>query len=251
MKNKILKKKKGFTLIEVLLGLLIFSIISLGLYNTFRTGILLDRRGSGLTQLFQQVRWALEQLTEELEGARYYDFSGSYEDKTSFFGDQSKMTFFIAEDDGLKVIEYSLAEPDFGKIVKTVIGKKVKKLKSLTLSYSEKNNVRFLIRKELSFAESLQEDSKSEGEKEVLITKVAEGGLSFKFGEIDKNEFSQELVWHDEWEGPYVPSAVRVELALLHPDKKSENIRLTRDIIIPIGGVNEKDEEKKQKNTGF
>ena len=142
------KNNYGFTLIEMLLGVIIFSIIAVTVYATFSSGMQLNRRAEHVNTIAREVRWVFDNLTEDLENARFYDFSKSYPDKIAFQGKSDRMDFLLAGPDGLRVVSYYLDEPDFGRVVKTVVGKRVKKLSSVLSNYTEKSNVRFLVRQE-------------------------------------------------------------------------------------------------------
>lgn len=60
--NYLFIKPTGFTLIEILIGLSIFTIIITSIYATFRQGISVFRRSEEKIALYQEVRLALEEI---------------------------------------------------------------------------------------------------------------------------------------------------------------------------------------------
>ena len=117
------KINSAFTLIELLLGLSIFSVVSLCLYASFSTGIHLSRRSEKNNKIYREIRWALEQMSLDLENAVFYDFSNSYPGKLSFIGEDEKISFLLPSDEGLKVVSYYHMKPSESKIHQTLIGK--------------------------------------------------------------------------------------------------------------------------------
>ena len=105
---------KGFTLIEVLVGLIIFALISVSLYNSFHIALKLKERSLDTNKVFREARWTMAQLDGDLENAVWYDFSGSYEEKSSFTGNENEICFVIHTPEGLKVVWYYLKSNSSG-----------------------------------------------------------------------------------------------------------------------------------------
>ena len=95
---------KGFTLIEVLMALLIFSIIALTLYSTFSTAILAWRRAKDVNRVYREAKLSLDLISTSLKNAEFFDFSRNYPDLKLFNGEVDKISFYISSDFGLKKI---------------------------------------------------------------------------------------------------------------------------------------------------
>src|SRR5208337_1336925 len=74
----LLMTKKGFTLLEVLIGVVIFSLIIGAVYSTFRAGLQMYKVGSTEKQLFQEARTLTDFTQRDLRSIpaideTYYD----------------------------------------------------------------------------------------------------------------------------------------------------------------------------------
>src|SRR3569833_3026891 len=85
------KQEHSFSLVELLLGLLIFSIIALTLYSMFSTGLKVDEKSHYISQSYQEARLSFDMLSQDLENAFIYDTSASYPDQLSFVGDPAHL----------------------------------------------------------------------------------------------------------------------------------------------------------------
>lgn len=65
-------RKPGFTLIEVLVALTIFSLIALGLYSAFRTGVMSSQRMDEMFEQAQSVRALATRMEIDLTNAFAY-----------------------------------------------------------------------------------------------------------------------------------------------------------------------------------
>ncbi|MFA5339578.1 MAG: type II secretion system protein [Candidatus Omnitrophota bacterium] len=80
------KRRAGFTLVELLIAMLIFSIVSISIYLSFNVGIRAWQKGEGSYRSRQEVRYLLGTLSRELRNAvnsQVIVFSGSA-DSVSF-----------------------------------------------------------------------------------------------------------------------------------------------------------------------
>ena len=77
-------------------------------YSTFWGGLKLGQRSSHVHELYQEARWFLNGLSQELENMVLYNFERSYPDKVAFIGQETSIQLMLPTSDGLKVIRYYL-----------------------------------------------------------------------------------------------------------------------------------------------
>lgn len=134
-------KKTGFTFIELLIAISIFSVIAASLYSVFNTGVFAWRRLSVATDIYQQSRIALELMGNEI--ANYLPSQ-----KVKLQGDTEKISFLGKVNnegaDRLKRISFFL-EPSTNTLMrsqedfKSVLNK-LSSENSATLSSEEDEN---------------------------------------------------------------------------------------------------------------
>jgi len=221
--------RRGFTLIELLLGIVIFSIAALTIYATFSAGIAISHRSEKGGEVYREIKMAFNLMTTELENMVPYNFSESYPEQKSFTGAEDKITFILPTAKGLKVVSYSLMDPEESSVTKTLMGQRHSKNVSVTNS-EEINRVKYLVREETDFIDYLQ--GGNETETEILATHVEEDSLKFSYAYLE-DEKSENIVWKSEWDSDYVPLGVRVEINFL--PSGGQSIPLTKNILIPTG----------------
>ena len=237
---------KSFTLIELLLGLVIFSFIGLVIYSLLASGIRLSQQFEKENEIYREMRWTVELMAREMENMVYYDFSGSgtepkssYRDKTAFKGTSDEISFLLDIKNHLKVVQYGLSKPTEGKVYKTIIGSVYRTNVSQTLVLQLNRKIAYLVREEENFADALQENAEQNKDFEILSTHLQEGGLKFSYGYYEKD--STTLSWRTDWDKNYLPKAVRMEFTFVWPDedkneKPADNprlIHLAYDVFIP------------------
>jgi len=231
------EKCHAFTLIEVLLGLTIFAIIALSLYNTFASGLLLERRSKTLGRVYREATWSLNRMAEDLENMLPYNFAGSYPEKTAFSGDEKKTTFLLGSNEGLKVVSYYIQTPETATIHKVIIGERTKRNKAITVRKEEREaRVAFLVREERSLTDYLQSVVQSQDEDvEIMSSRIKEGGLSFQYAYKEGQESTAEIEWKSTWKGKEIPAGVRIQMIFLSMDKSNKPVSFERTVFIPPG----------------
>ena len=60
------KNVRGFTLMELLVALSIFSVVVLAIYSTFSVGMTARERGEKASDLYQEARMILDRMATEI-----------------------------------------------------------------------------------------------------------------------------------------------------------------------------------------
>jgi len=225
---------KAFTLIELLLGLSIFSIIALCVYSTFSGGIRLAGISQDQTKIYRDIRLTLNLIEKELENAVGYDFSGSYPEIPAFKGDSDQITFLLGSDEGLKAVSYYLVPPESGTIHKILIGKTHSKNIAIDMDYRQETSAHYLVRKERSFADYVNNDRDENAEVEIISMEVERDGIQFRFG-YEESEADGTLSWTNNWDSKGIPRFVTVEINFILDEKKDRIFTVKKDMVIPSG----------------
>ncbi|MDP8230507.1 MAG: prepilin-type N-terminal cleavage/methylation domain-containing protein [Candidatus Gorgyraea atricola] len=95
-------KKKGFTLIELIISVTIFSIVIVSVYGVFYMGLKTWRRAQGEKSL-QEIRMAFLKMEKELKNTFFFS-------DTKFKGTSKDMSFPLVVSDKVYTITYSVNE---------------------------------------------------------------------------------------------------------------------------------------------
>lgn len=229
------KNRSGFTLIEILLSLTIFSVIALTLYSTFATGMQLARRSENAAKIYREIRWSLERMKTDLQNTVDYDFRRSYPDRRVFTGKPDRVSFLIATDQGLKRVTYSLKAPEQNVIYQAIMGRHHSRNISQYTNYREQRNIYLLVREEQSFVDSLQEEEARNVQSDIVSTSLLEGGLEFSYPFLEGAGDNPRIVWKGAWEERYLPAAVHVKMRFINYENKEVPIIVEQDIFVPTG----------------
>jgi prepilin-type N-terminal cleavage/methylation domain-containing protein len=222
----------GFSLIELLLGVSLFSVVALSAYGTFFAGVKLSRYAREADTSSREIRWAFDLISRELENAVFYDFSGSYPQRSAFEGRGDQITFILAEGNGLKAVSYYLAAPEDGAIHKIIVTERHARNRDVTIRNKQFDRAHYLVRKEMDFVDYLDETSTVSPSVEIITARVKESGLRFSYGYAGEDG----LIWKDAWQGGgSIPQAVRVEMDALPAAEQQSPLKVLRDIFIPHG----------------
>jgi len=237
-----MNKNKGFSFVEVLLALGIFSIVGLCIYSTLFNAIRLNAKSKYQNGAYREMWYSLRLITKELEGMVAYDFSGSYKDeeeKKAFTGLKDELSFCCATDKGVKVIRYYLQKPERTYIHRTVIGKTYKKNVNTTFNRRRREvQLNYLMRQEIDFMDYLQDKEWKAYEKqaEIIASDIKENSLEILYG-YQVSEESAQVDWKDEWDLIEIPSHIRIKLTFVSKNEKGvqQLIPVQKDIYNPMG----------------
>jgi len=229
-----MKNKSAFTLIELLLGLTIFALISATAYSVFSGGIKLSNRADKHNLVYREANMAFDLMALDIKNAVNYNFTNSDPEKSPFVGEEHFISFLHATEDGLKVISYHLITPQFDSIYRTIIEGAYRRNIDIVTGSISTDRVNYLIREEQMLIDYLNEGIDDKKDIEVIATKVRARGLRFRFGYMIDEE-AQAVEYREQWDNPFVPSSIKIEMDFVNEREKNLSFTLARDIYIPTG----------------
>lgn len=228
--NYFYSRTNAFTLIEMLLGIIIFAVISAVLYNTFWIGLKVDRASNDINRSLYEIKTAFELAANDLENLFFYDFSASYPTKTSFTGSSNKMSFLAVSSGKLQRVYYYTSIPDGSRTSQLIIGQRTDKKSTAPLE--------FLLRHEEGMIESLKESKHNESTGEVVAAGIKKDSFKINYGQIKRNSSGyiitpKEIEWFNEWKKNSIPDALRFEVVLFDIKNPTEGLSLKREFYLP------------------
>lgn len=208
-------KRAGFTLIELLIAFSIFAVIAVTLYSTFFAGISVWKRSGESSDIYQDIRIALDDIARDLKNMLYFtkDKESSY-----IFSGTAEETVFMTLAEGAS--EEMTAEKE---IVKT--------------SYSFDAAKGELVREAAGIALGFDTDR---AEKEVLLKGVQDFGFEYCY---DSGDDDEPYLWQAEWKDDDMktPRGVRVTIFLKGGKGARDAAKISRVIFIPTGVLGKKE----------
>ncbi len=197
------KSLTGFTFIELLISISIFSVIAVALYPTLNTGLQAWRRGQRSCDLYQVARIALDDIAGELRPAKVIHFS-----ELGFVGQKDNLSFPVV---------VNVSSP--GESKNFEIGK--------TSFYLDEE---VLLKKKQTFIQSISDDQL---ESEELAANVKQLGFLYSYkSESDLSAYS----WKDSWGiADSLPQAVKITLILADARQPDKEISFHKTVFIPTG----------------
>lgn len=213
-------KKAGFTFIELIIAVMIFSIIAVSIYATFHAGIKVWLKTSPMIEANQSLRMFYSTISLDLKNAiAYYGkdevitkpgFGQSYEGNINFEGKHDKMSFITV---------INVSDPETGTREELV-----------RVSYIYDSNAKMIKRLIATKKEGLNEENAKYYE---MLSGVEDKDFGFEYCYRDTMSGSDyEYEWKDEWADKNVqktPRGVRI---------KAGGFKKT--IFIPSGELGEK-----------
>lgn len=228
-------KKQAFTLIELLLALVLFSIIGLALYSVFASGIKVSKMSNDDVAVYREARWALEIIARDLENMTAYHTSKDEDVSSGFLAQENAITFILRTPQGLKQVKYYLENPQSATVHKTLIGNTYAKNVDVVFEQTHYQQVNYLLREENALVSAFNEEEGESFEREMIASNIKPEGLRFSFG-YQKGEENVSYEWKKDWEQEGVPANVRVELDFLIMDEKEQKtLEVYKDVFIPHG----------------
>lgn len=226
LKSKMEKHRKsilniiGFTLLELIIAITIFSISAIAIYTSFNVGIHAWRKADDSYKLRQQARHAFNAIARDLRSSLSFTLKGPDDLlMDSFEGSLNKVSFWRsvrAQDSKSKVISKITYIVEEDKKADLNNEKGTKSLYRILQSYEE-----FI--------------GGEEGIKSLLVAGVSDLKIEYAYLANEKIE------WGEEWkkQGSKIPFEVRVSLSFpsLNED---EVVEFSEKIIIQTGSLVEK-----------
>jgi len=191
-----IRNTQGFTLIEVLTALSVFSLVAVAIYSVFSTGIAAREKGESASSLCQDARIALDRMSKELRntaGVSLYRFVGSPD-----------------------MISFPTLEERRGHLEICYV--------TYYLETKEGNGSKTLRRTEETPVEGKSEPRD-------IASSVAEVKLTYRYKAADTGSYE----WCDSWDSSLqasYPLDVRISLTLTEHD--GHQIPFTKTVHIPI-----------------
>lgn len=192
----LMRKNRGFTLIEMLIVSLIMSVISLGLYVTLNSGI----------KVWQRIN--NQQLAAEDVNIFFDKFASDLRNSLPFTDIN-----FIGTENGLS----------FPSIIKSQ-RLKVRTIGQVLYAYDSRTGLLNRQQKDYSQIYNLEEVTPSATLKNIK-------SLLFQYYVYDKER--KEYFWHNEPLPEQIPQAVRIEF---ESQDGAKTIRFTKTVTIPVNG---------------
>jgi len=228
-------KIKGFTLVELILGLAIAAIIGLCVYNMFWQAMKLDDKMRHVHENYMEVLMADQAFSHDLENAITLDFSASYPDSVIFDGQKTEFSFLTQTPKGIKRVRYYSGLLDQNGVTKTMIGRVTNPSNNMAKGPLP---VEFLLRQESSLADWLNETT-DETSTQIVAAGLKKESFNCLYAPFVKDlhtSGSKGIDYKDSWDSKGLPLAVSCNFILYDPKNPQEGLMFKRDIFLaPVG----------------
>ncbi len=188
-------RKAGFTLIEILLALLIFTIITGSLYFSIHVGLESIKRGKANFEVFQDLRICTRELQRDLRGLFYEPLV----ELETFRGCESSFSVICYKVSGLYKVSYYPGGNSFFRSIQKLFFTRTK-----------------------------------EGEEIIQLSKDRIYELSSSLKKVNFEYLNADGNWQNEWDvNKQYPQAVKVTFLFVDNEKVEHEFQNT--ISIPIG----------------
>jgi prepilin-type N-terminal cleavage/methylation domain-containing protein len=214
------KNSRGFSLVELLLGLAIAAIIGVCVYNMFWSAVKLDDKMRRVHDNYMEVLMADQGLTHDLENAISLDFSSSYPDAVIF--------------DGQKEVRYYSGLLDNNPVAKSMIGRVVNPQNSEMNSTKASLPIEFLIRQESSLSDWLNETT-TETSTQIVAVGLKRESFNCVYAPFVKDlhtSGSKGIDYKDSWDDKGLPMAVSCSFILYDSKNPEAGLMFKRDIFL-------------------
>ncbi|MBN3038729.1 MAG: prepilin-type N-terminal cleavage/methylation domain-containing protein [Candidatus Omnitrophica bacterium] len=207
----------GFTLVELIISVTIFSVAATAIYSVFSNGVAAWRRGNSNKKYARNIRITSEKMARDLRNT--FEFNDIPFDAESDFMMFPGLILARTEKKGKEEVK------DYYQVGK--------------ITYFYNQNKKALCKEERSFLEIASESDKRKiGEGEVLIEQVK--SAEFEYCYLDNATGDYE--WKDDWkedEQDSIPQAVKMKLTF---EKEIQPESFEKIVFIPIGTGEQKKE---------
>jgi len=195
------KDYQGFTLLELLIAVTIFSIVSIAIYSSFSVGIRAWRKAEESYKVRQEARHALEDIGYELRTAVNFT-------PVPFEGSSDCVSF--------------------SRVLKSS-NKYSEGIFKITYTFDAQAKSLYYILQ--TYEETVKEE---EGTKSILTSGIS--GFQLKYAYLDGDE----VIWMDDWQSDEVDIPFGVKVSLFYPSQnEGQDIEFSETILIPTGVLKE------------
>ncbi len=188
--------KKGFTLLELLIGMSVFAIVAASVYSSLYMGVKVWKQEESLDQTMQEAALSLKVMERALRCA----FLNPENEQIVFVGLGERIDFFSTSPEG-----------DIEKV-------------AFFLHSNEGDNFFSLLRSRKKY---MRLDDEEDAQEEVINTKIRE--LRLKYFSRDEN------IWYENWpETSILPDQVSIEISFAPANNKSGSYDLVKYVNIPM-----------------
>lgn len=195
-----MKSREGFTLLELLLAVTIFSVIAVALIATFNAGIKILRRSEESMRQHQDLRYALDEVALDLRNALLAELPQAEAETEEIEGEEEEVYYFSGSSTGF----------DFMTLKDVYDEDKIKR---------EVCRVRYFLREgaPLKFVRSVSSASAgyasgADANEELISDIIKSVEVSYAFEPHDEDMPPE---WHDNWEMPEaIPAGVKIRFDL-------------------------------------
>lgn len=221
----------GFTLVEVLLAVVIFSVVGLSLYGSFAAGTRLNRKLESTLRLQRDAVWTLERIARDMENMVDYDFRNSYPELKSFSVEPGSVAFLVPSEQGLKAVRYQLQRSKNGEIRETRIGSMTRENVAVTEQKTIDRRENVMVREEQDFFSFVSKGFEGAAA-EVLLKPLVDDSFKISFLQSQGQEQS-EGEWSETWERG-IPRGARILLTI---DDGNAEKTFQRVVLVPQGNL--------------
>lgn len=214
--------KKGFTFIEMIVAVTIFSVIAVSIYSVFNAGLRTWKRTSPAIEANQAARFFFDIVSKELKSAVCYVQNNA--DYVNFDGESRKVSFWALID-----------LPGENNTVTTELAKVTYSLEPETVRPGEKNAGAMVVTRNVAARFDGFEAKPEKSEPLVSGVKPEDFGFAFCYKEPGSSETDYTYLWDEAgWSDrtkkkSIVPRGVRIRLGTL-----------AKTVFIPTGELGEK-----------
>ena len=214
--------RKGLTLIEMLLSVVLFSLVSLSIYLVFSQGLKVEKRLRSSGVAGRDFYWPAQTIARDIERmVRYTNVEGE-----SFFrGEHEEISFMMEGKNGLEEVQYLTVNPQMIDVYEVRVNSKAtEQMREVMMKKEVDEQMMFLSRRTRPFSFVLNQKPFSE---EILTERIVAGG--FKLFYLTQDEQGS-LLWEEKRPPEKPLRAVRIDITIL--DEQGLTRRTVRDVFI-------------------
>lgn len=223
------KTSYGFTLIEILLSLSIFSIVLLSLYGSFWAGMRINAQTQEGRYAYRSIAWVFQEMSNELQQAVAYTSDQGF---SGFQGSSNEITFLFPSSEGLRQIRYFLKPQEQTLFHQRTLDQRPHLDLKDHWQDHQALSMHVLCREEELF---LKADTMSLGQDtEIVALGIVEGGFLLSYAYIDGQE-EPRIVWRDHWDEDFIPASIKVILKFNDLENADHIQTIEKIVYIPTG----------------